>query len=240
MSKSVLQIKALGNSKSLKKIFPWADESVIGLMRGTGELKEYRPGEVVYSPDQRVRGLFFIKSGVLKVCQGCGGAQEQIINLFSPGDLVGLRSMLNMEFYDSTLLALASSAIIEVRRDAFLQAVMQAPGISHSVMKQLDNGIAEMEGRLTVLLQRPIKQRLANAIVTLSNKFGCDSNHRLQLVLSPKEWASLICTTRTSLYRMMKAMEDEGLVLYQKHRVTLVNRQELLELAIPQRADSSF
>lgn len=200
----------------------------------------YVNGAVVYSPDQRVRGLFFIKSGVLKVCQGCGGANEQIINLFSPGDLVGLRSMLNMEFYDSTLLALADSVIIEVKRDAFLQAVMQAPGISHSVMKQLDNGIAEMEGRLTDLLQRPIKQRLANAIITLSNKFGCDSKHRLQLVLSPKEWASLICTTRASLYRMMKAMEEEGLVLYQKHRVTLVNRKELLDLAIPNRVETSF
>ena len=234
MTKSALLSNASsGTPQSLRRIFPWADDKVIQLMREHGQMLDFKIGDAVYLPDQRVTGLYFVKKGVLKICERCGRDDEQIVNLFSSGDLIGLRSMLNMEFYDSSLYALAPTKLITVKRDAFLQAVMSSPQISHSVMKQLENGIAEMEGRLTVLLQRPIKERFANAIITLANKFGCDQNHQLKLALSPKEWASLICTTRTSLYRIMGAMESEGIIQYRKHGLTLTNRKELLELAIP-------
>lgn len=227
------------NKDFLKSTFPWANEAVLNMLSDKGSVMLARSRQLLFEDGERVKGLFFVVNGTLKSCMNCNRPDERIVNLFSKSDLIGLRSLLNLEFYDKSLVTISEVEIIYIDRDTFLQAVMKSPSISMSVMKQLQNGINEMESRLTVIMQRPVHQRLANAVITLANKFGIGGKGEINLEITPKELASLIITTRTTVYRIINQMERDGIMTFKNNQILLRDLKRLTDLAIPQNTQVS-
>lgn len=223
----------------LKSTFPWANDAVLTMLSEQGRVMLARSKQLLFEEGERVKGLFFVVSGTLKSCIHCNRPEERIVNLFSKSDLIGLRSLLNLEFYDKSLVTISDVEIIYIDRDTFLQVVMKSPSISMSVMKQLQNGINEMESRLTVIMQRPVHQRLANAVITLANKFGISGDSKINLEITPKELASLIITTRTTVYRIINQMERDGILSFRNNEIQLRDLPRLTDMAIPQKSQAS-
>ena len=80
-------------------------------------------------------------------------------------------------------------------------------------------------------MRKTIDQRLAHAILLLRDKFGQNAENYMKLRLSPQEFASFIGTTRTTIYRVFKRLEDEHMIEITNKRLKIVNDKALRGLA---------
>jgi CRP/FNR family transcriptional regulator len=80
-------------------------------------------------------------------------------------------------------------------------------------------------------MRKTIDQRLAHAILLLNDKFGQNGDHFMKLRLSPQEFASFIGTTRTTIYRVFKRLEDEHLIEISNKRLRVLDDLALRSLA---------
>jgi len=72
---------------------------------------------------------------------------------------------------------------------------------------------------------------LAHAILLLRDKFGQNGDNYMMLKLSPQEFANFIGTTRTTIYRVFKRLEDDHMIEINNKRLRILNDSALRTLA---------
>jgi CRP-like cAMP-binding protein len=80
-------------------------------------------------------------------------------------------------------------------------------------------------------MRKTIDQRLAHALLVLSERFGLGADKSLNIKLSPQEIASFIGTTRTTIYRILKRFEQECALVVDHKNIRVLNSDLLRTIA---------
>jgi CRP-like cAMP-binding protein len=174
------------------------------------------------------QGFFWVLKGNCKVTRLVAHNQEQIITLLGPGDFAGITSCLNDSGYTKSCYALDDDTVsLFIPKEDFHAYFMKNPGITLALLRQVESKIDRIENRATQFMRKTIDQRLAHAILMLRDKFGRTAEGFLNMRLSPQEYASLIGSTRTTVYRIFKRFEDEHILEVRNKRIMLLNPDKL-------------
>jgi len=215
--------------EDLQAILPWADELLVDWLQQNAHLVKKDEGDFLFRELSPVDGLFIILKGRVKLCKNCRRKNERIIGLYKEGEVVGLRSVLHHKLFQKSAIAIEDAEILHVSKHEYFQGIMDHPIINLSFLKSLESDIAELEERATVIIQKPTRERLIRALIMLYGKFGVDEQSNIKLNFSPKEMASLICTTRTTVYRILSSLEKDGLIDVDHNKIKVLQYNQLLE-----------
>ena len=160
------------NRDSLESILPWADELLINWLIEKAHIVTREEGEFLFRELSPVGGLFIIMSGRVKTCQNCKRNNERIIGLYKEGEVIGLRSVLHHKLFQKSAIAIEDCQVLHLRRHDYFEGIQQHPAINLSFLKSLEADITELEERVTVIIQKPSRERLIRALVMLYSKFG--------------------------------------------------------------------
>jgi CRP/FNR family cyclic AMP-dependent transcriptional regulator len=127
--------------------------------------------------------------------------------------------------------AMDDSQVILIPRDAFLRTFAGNADFAFGVTKLVGLRRQRIERRLKSLLFRSVRQRLADLLIELAERYGVskDGGTEIQLRLSHQELASAIGSTRESVTLVLGELAIEGLVENRRNRVTLLNPKRLAE-----------
>lgn len=189
------------------------------------------PGEQLFEENTHPKGIYFIKSGKIATKQLNSSGENQIINIHTKGEILGIRSCLQQNKMDKTAYALEKSVYIFMPIEAFIENLTHYPGFNFYTSQKLEKNIKEIENRATVLLQRPAAERLAYMILVFQNKFG-EKEGFLNIVLPIKDYARLIGTTRTTVYRLFKSFTKNKWINCDKsNHIQICNKEALQQLS---------
>ncbi len=76
-----------------------------------------------------------------------------------------------------------------------------------------------------------VKGRLANALLSFSDKFGTDEQNVLKIELSKQDFASYIGATYETLFRILSELIEEKAVKVDKRKISILDKSKLIELA---------
>ena len=191
---------------------------------------DYKKGELIFKEGEKVSGMFFVFSGSVKVHKQWGGDKELIIRIAKKGDIVGHRGLGADTVYpvSGTALEPVTVCFIDI---AFFTATLKVNSeFLYELMLFFAAELKVSERKMRNLAHMPVKGRLAQALISLHEKFGTGENGLISISLSRQDLASFAGTTYETVFRMMNELVEEKLVRVEGKDIVIMDNERLLKL----------
>jgi CRP-like cAMP-binding protein len=190
----------------------------------------FKKGQQVFTEGEPVEGMFFVLSGTVKVHKQWGDDKELILRIAAKGDIVGHRGIGADTIYPASGTALEAVSVCYIDL-AFFTATLK---VNHEFLYQLMMFFAAelkvSERKMRNLAHMSVKGRLAQAMLSLKEKFGLDEQGALNITLSRQDLASYIGTTYETVFRTINEMTEENILKTDGKSISIVNAARLTEL----------
>lgn len=217
-------VRQLNSLKSLNK-----DELLrISACKTTKFIKK---GEVLFEEGDHINGVFCISDGICKVSKMSSNGRDQIIHLVHKGDILGERSLINDEVANLKATAINDMEVCFIPREEIIKDLQKNPEFSMNVLKDLANSLKSADNVIVDMAQKTVKQRLAEMLINLEEKFGHDLNNILNIHLSREDIANIIGTATESAIRLLSEFKKEGVISLKGKNITLVDTLKLKKIA---------
>ncbi len=190
----------------------------------------YKKGQDIYYEGKKPLGIYCIQSGKVKISKLGIEGKEQILRFCMPGDLMGLRSLIAGNTYPDTATTCEDSVICFINKRKFFQTTIRYPELSTRIMLTLSTLLEEAEKKITSMAQKPVRERLAEALVTLDEVFrsdGCSS----VISLSREELANIVGTAVETVIRLLSEFKEERLIGVKGRKLLILDKKGLQRIA---------
>ena len=196
-------------------------------------MNNYKKGQTIYFQGNPAFGLYCINSGKIKVSTIASDGRESIIRIASSGDSLGHQNLFNEENYNATATVIEDAIICFFDKAFIHQAVKDEPTIALNLIQSLSREVSSSESKTTSLTQKNVRERLAELLLMLQNKFGVKEKNRtkLDILLTREEMASMVGTANETLIRFIAEFKVEGLIEQEKKTIFIKDEKRLLEFA---------
>jgi len=169
-------------------------------------------GKIVYSEGSRIKGCFFVYSGILKVYKTGAEGKEQIIRFAKEGDLVGFRSVINQELACTSAKVINDAILCYIPGSTLTQLIKSNSEFAFELIKLACKELGESNCYLTDIAQKSVKERLAEVIVQLVDDFGLDCEKIMNITITREELANIVGTATESVIRLISEFKSEGIL----------------------------
>lgn len=192
----------------------------------------YKKGQIIFHEDSFPTGLFCIRSGAVKLYKVAANGREQIVRLAGEGNLLGYRALIGGEPYSSTAVVMENSTLCYVPRDTFFHLVTTDAQLSARIMRLLSSELKIAETRIVDIAHKSVKERLAETLLLLAEKFGTqEDGETIDLRLTREELANMIGTATESVIRLLSELNKQHIIELEGKAIKIHNRKALIQLA---------
>ena len=190
-----------------------------------------KKGEPIFDEGERLKGVFCIKDGVCKVSKMSENGRNQIISLVTKGDLLGERSLISDEASNLKAVALNDMEVCFIPKEEIMKDLSKNPDFSMSVLKDMANTLKQADNVIVDMAQKTVKQRLAETLLKLQDKFGTNSENTINVHLSREDIANIIGTATESAIRLLSDLKKKKIIEFKGKDISIINRNELDKIA---------
>jgi CRP/FNR family transcriptional regulator len=193
----------------------------------------YKKNQVIFHEGTRPLGVFCINSGKIKVYKTGAEGKDQIIQILKAGDLMGYRAMLSEDQYPVSAETLEESAICFIPKTDFLQVLNEDSAFAKIMLKSMSKDLGEMADSLTTLAQKPVRERLAGALLMLQDTYGMDGieDGPVEINLTREDLANIVGTATETLIRLLHDFKEEELIETQGRKIRVLEPKKLFRVA---------
>ncbi|HVS97693.1 MAG TPA: Crp/Fnr family transcriptional regulator [Puia sp.] len=176
------------------------------------KLLHFRRGDHIFREGEKVRGIYFITGGAAKIHRSWGAGNEFILRFARKGDVVGHRG------HGSTASFPVSATVLEETTacfipNKFLETLFRNDiGFLYEMMRLYAGELQKAEKRMHDLALVPVKGRVANALFTIRDTFGTDSEGYVNIPITRTDIACHAGTTYEAVFRLLKEWTRENIV----------------------------
>ncbi len=192
----------------------------------------YQKGQLIFREGARPNGLHCVHEGKIKVTKVGGDGKEQIMRLARPGDVLGYRALMAEGTYSASAVALDDCIVCFVPKTDFLRVIENNAQFANGLMKLLSKALGEAEERLLHLAYKPVRERLAEALLLLQRTYQKeDAPAPFDIAISREDLAALVGTAKETTIRLLSDFKEEGIVTTKGSHITLLKPEKLVEIA---------
>ncbi|MCX6164020.1 MAG: Crp/Fnr family transcriptional regulator [Ignavibacteriae bacterium] len=214
--------------KSIFKDFNSGDVEKLNLNKNCNF---YKKGQVIFFEGNYPGGLFCIREGKVKVFKIGSTGKEQIIRFAKNGDALGYRALLVGETYSASASALEDSHICFIRKDTVFEIFKANNNFSFSLLKLLSRDLEDVENKMVKLAQKPVRDRLAEALLILKETYGMDKLGNINISLSREDFASIVGTATETVIRLLADFKKENLISTKGKKIKIINLNGLVQIS---------
>ncbi|CAM3505185.1 Crp/Fnr family transcriptional regulator [Flavobacterium chungbukense] len=217
-------VRQLSSLKALNK------EEIIKLANSKTTYK-VKKGEALFEEGEVTNGVFCVKDGVGKLSKLSANGKDQIVKLVKSGELLGQRSMISNEPANLTAKAIADMEVCFIPKTEIINFFNSNNQFSLNMMQSVCEDLKESENEKIALVQKTVKQRLAETLLHLHSEFGEDADKTLKVQLTREELAGIIGTATESCIRLLSDFNKLGLIELVGKKIMLKDVRSLKKLA---------
>jgi CRP-like cAMP-binding protein len=188
-------------------------------------VRRYAKGDPIFYEGDPGLSLYVVHSGRVKLGLSSPEGREMIIDLLEPGDVFGELAVLDGEPRSTDAVATEPCELLMLDRDEFTRFLLERP----SVAVQLLGILSRRLRRDTQLMQDAafldVPSRLARTILRLA--MASPGAAPVTPRLNQSDLAGLVGTTRETLNKWLGYYVDQGLIRWDKGRITVLKPDEL-------------
>ncbi|MBE0661268.1 MAG: Crp/Fnr family transcriptional regulator [Bacteroidales bacterium] len=191
----------------------------------------YKKGQVIFYEGKRPLGIYCIHSGRIKISKLGIEGKEQIVRIAQAGDLLGLRSLISGRNYANSATTIDDSIVCFVNKRKFFQTTIRYPEISTRIMITLSKLLEEAEQKITSMAQKPVRERLAEALLTLNDVFHSDGCPNTIISLTREDLANMVGTANETVIRLLSEFKEEKMVAVKGRKIFILDKKGLQRMA---------
>jgi CRP/FNR family transcriptional regulator, polysaccharide utilization system transcription regulator len=184
--------------------------------------------EVLFKEGEVPSGLYIITKGKIKVYRTGTEGKEQIVRLSNQGDLVGYRALIGEGDYKSGAATLEESTVCFIPKEIVLRVMEGNVLIYKRIIALLTDDLQFAEQKIKELAQKPVRERVADALLQLKNKYGYDKdNITINISMSREELANLVGTATETLIRILSDFKKDKMIDLDHRKIKIMNLDQL-------------
>lgn len=172
-----------------------------------------RKGETVFEEGAAVKGIFFVYEGTVKVHKHWVEEKGLILRFAREGNIIGHRGLGKDLIYPVSGTAIENTTVCFVDLDFFQASLKTNFDFLYELMQFFASELKESERNSRNLAHMNVKGRLAQALLTLDEKFGQTAEGFIQLSVSRQDLASFVGTSYETLFRVLNELIAEGAIV---------------------------
>ncbi len=173
------------------------------------KFRTYRKKNDIYRAGDYPHHLYYIQQGKIKTFRTNHEGKELITGIYSEGDFLGYEAILKDQTFSDHSMAMEDSELLIIPREVFMQLILSNKEIATKFIQILSQKVDEKEEQLLHLAYNTVRQRTAEALITLNAKVA-DEEHKLRI--SREDLSNMVGTATESVIRVISDFKEEGLL----------------------------
>ncbi len=190
----------------------------------------FKKKQLIYLEGNHPNRLYYIVSGKVKGFKTNEAGKDFITNLYSTGDFLGHIALLEGTTYKDTAEAMEDSDIAVIPREDFDELISMNAEVAKKFIRLLAQNISEKENMLLGLAYNSLRKKVANAIITVKNKYNAGDNDHYAIDISRENLAVIAGTATESLIRTLSDFRSEKLIDIHDGKIIVINQKKLENL----------
>jgi len=182
-------------------------------------------GEVILLEDAPAEALFFVVSGVVKVFKISAEGKEQILSIVRPGESFNDVPVFDDGLNPASAQAMGPVVLYGIKKSELQASLPKCPQLALNIIKVLAEKVRQLVALVEDLSFRHVTGRVAKILLEQAGD-GAGPGPRL----TQQEMAAMAGTAREVVGRSLKALEDEGVIRMERHRIVITDKEALKEM----------
>lgn len=192
----------------------------------------FKKGQVIFSEGGHPIGLFCVNDGKVKIEHSGIDGKDQIVRMAKGGDVLGYRALLSSERYNASAVALDDTDVCFIPREPFFNVLKNNPNLSLDIIKMLSTELRKAEDTITDLAQKPVRERMAEALLFLKETYGYEADDKtINVILSREDIANLVGTATETAIRLLSEFKKDGIVESAGKKISIIDLEKLIKTA---------
>jgi len=187
-------------------------------------------GEMIFAEGDDGTGFYVLVSGQVKIFKLSPAGQEQILHIFGPGAMFAEVAVFAGNRFPAHAQALVKSRVFFFPRDAFVDLIRRNPSLAMNMMAALSMRLKKFANMIEALSLKEVPGRLATHLLLLHDQQE-GGGDEIRLNMTKSHLASLLGTIPETLSRILKKMQQRGLIHSSGQTITILDLTGLEDLA---------
>ena len=192
-------------------------------------LKKFKKGQVLFEPNDDFGGIYFVKTGYLRVYDVNKEGKESGIQLFKPLyflSLISAKTGIKNRHY---IEALTPVEVWMVSKEDFEKHVKADPELYQDVCQALMEKFLDLTSYISQLVSGDAYTKVAGLIYSLAGEYGISKNKQvtIKFKITHKLIATLTGLTRETVTLQMLKLEKDGLIDNDRRQIVVQDMKVL-------------
>src|ERR1035437_531839 len=194
------------------------------------DIRIYRKKESIYTEENYPKGVFFVVKGKVKTYKTHEQGKEFITSLYKEGEFFGYLALLENGKYTDSAMTLEDSAICLIPKEDFFSLIYKNAEVSRKFIKMLSDNLQEKEDQLIKLAYNSVRKRVAEALVTLCDRYKKTGEQQFSMNISREDMANIAGTATETTIRTLSDFKEEGLIEIKGGTISVANYDKLARM----------
>jgi CRP/FNR family transcriptional regulator len=205
------------------------------LLAAMGPAVARREGDALIRTGEDSTVIYRLESGWVARTRELGDGRRQIVTVFLPGDLMGVKSML-LERQPDMIECLTSASVRSIDHQRLRDLIAQDGAVAMRVMFQLAEDERRLHNWIAALGRGHADERIATLLLDLRGRLsrvGLAAGESFHLAMTQQEIADHLGLTLVHVNRVLRRLREAGVVTVSRGVVTIDELAKLSDIAAP-------
>jgi CRP-like cAMP-binding protein/CheY-like chemotaxis protein len=190
-------------------------------------INTYKKKQIIYKEGNHPTQLYYVLNGKIKTYRSNDDGKELVTDLYSTGDFLGHVALLQGGVYKESAEAIDDCELAIIPRKEFEELLHNSKEVSQKFISLLAKNVADKEHHLLSLAYNSLRKKVADALVTLKNKYQDPSKDGFSIDISRENLANIAGTATESLIRTLSDFKSEKLIDIKDGQISITNNKKL-------------
>lgn len=190
-------------------------------------INHYKKKQIIYSEGNHPNKLYYIERGKVKTFKTNTDGKELTVGLYGAGEFIGYIALLEGTMYKETAEAIGESEVAIIPIEEFKGLIESNKEVMTKFIKLLAKNVTEKEEQLLGLAYNSLRKRVADALITLLQKYKKTHVENFSIQISREDLANIAGTATESLIRTLSDFRTEKLIDIQAGEIVILNEKKL-------------
>ncbi len=191
------------------------------------KVHHFKKKEMIYMEGDEPNGIIFINKGKVKTYKTNESGKEFITSLHLAGDFIGYIDLIENSEYRESAEAMEDVEISVIPKQDFFALLYSNRDVAAKFIKMLSNNLQETEEKLINLAYNSVRKRVADALLSLHNRYKIEMEPETKFSVSREDLASMVGTATESVIRTLSDFKEEKLIDIREKNIHILDTDKL-------------
>jgi len=188
-------------------------------------IKTYPKNSMIVLEEEFGDTVYIVRTGTIKITRLNDEGKEVILALMGSGEFFGELAALDGEARSANALAQEECQLFLLHRSDFIDLLKHNPKISFTLLSEMAKRIRHSDQQIEALSLDDAEHRIGVCILNLAEDNGVIRKGQVTIQKLPfqQDIANMAGTSRETVSRVLKLLEEKGLVTKSGHTLTIPN-----------------